>query len=100
MDEENETLLMRYLELFAGVKQKVVNDTAAAAIFQEIARDRRMQQIKPEQGADGDAPATDKQIGYLKRLGVQIPPELTKQRASEILDQVEAAKSTAAEALS
>ena len=100
MVEENETLLMRYLELFAGVKQKVMNDTAAAAIFQEIARDRRMQHIKPERGADGEVPATDKQIGYLKKLGVDIPPKLSKQKASEILDQLEAAKSTAAEALS
>ena len=39
-------------------------------------------------GHDGqdEEPATDKQLGYLKSLGVEIPENLEKRKASELID--------------
>jgi len=44
--------------------------------------------------ATGDEPATAPQISYLETLaqdtGAEIPPDLTKARASELIDQLQA----------
>ncbi len=37
--------------------------------------------------AGGDELATDKQLGFLKRLGVDVPEGCTKKRASELIDE-------------
>lgn len=42
----------------------------------------------PSQSAADDEPATEKQIAYLKKLGVQVPPNLTKRQASELIDEM------------
>ncbi len=34
-----------------------------------------------------EEPASGKQIGYLKSLGVEIPKDLSKRRASELIDE-------------
>ena len=39
---------------------------------------------------NGEQPATSKQLGYLKVLGVEVPAELTKQCASELIDEAQA----------
>ena len=40
---------------------------------------------------NGDEPATEKQIGFLKDLGVKVPAGVSKRRASELIDEAQAA---------
>jgi hypothetical protein len=58
----------------------------------EIAKDRRMEQIRQERSFNGDMSATENQIAYLQRLGVVIPEGLTIQQASRLIDNAKAAR--------
>lgn len=108
MYEETIEKLDYYLEMFNHVRGKGLNDDAVAmAIVQEAAKDRRMETMrngKPRNrtadsarpaGADNDrSPATAKQREYLTDLGVKVKPDLTKQEASAMLDELEAKQNT------
>lgn len=75
---------------------------AAGVIVTEVAKDKKVREIErgrqarasaqrsspPSQSAADDEPATERQIAYLKKLGVQVPPNLTKRRASELIDEM------------
>ncbi|MCL4216535.1 MAG: DUF3072 domain-containing protein [Candidatus Hydrogenedentes bacterium] len=85
-----------YLELFQAIRQRTGDDRAAVAILQEVNKDIRMEQIREERanGFDvghgwngGDEPATDRQLSYLKNLGVQVNGNLTKKKASAMIDE-------------
>ena len=82
-----------YLELYEEVRDRVGDDQIALGIMHELAKDARMCQIVAErqtardQPTSGDQPATEKQLGYLGRLGVAISKSLTKREASELIDQ-------------
>ena len=86
--ETNETL-DSYINLYEEIKSKVQDEQLAATILKEIAKDKRMMEIAAKNNGNNNK-ATDKQIGYLKRLGVKIEPGLTKQRASELIDEATA----------
>ena len=45
-----------------------------------------MQQIKEERGLNNGDGATENQIRYLKRLGVEVTPGLSKNEASRLID--------------
>lgn len=73
---------------------------AAGVIVTEVAKDKKVREIErgrqartPAQRSSSsshtadDEPATERQIAYLKRLGMQVPPNLTKRRASELIDE-------------
>lgn len=98
------------IELYCGVYQtayekaaKVNPDNArhmASEIFEQIARDLRSElisQLRKEengkngrsngQGNDNDSLATKKQRQTLHKFGIKaVPEDLTKERASEVLD--------------
>ena len=83
-----------YLELFGKVRSEVGDDQIALGILQELGKDSRVERMRLSQErvearTNGDEPATGKQIGYLKFLGVQIPEGLTKQQASELIDEAQ-----------
>lgn len=104
MYEETIEKLDYYLEMFNHVRSKGLNDDAVAmAIVQEAAKDQRMEKMrngKPRNGTAGSArpagadngrsPATAKQREYLADLGVNARPDLTKQEASALLDELTA----------
>ena len=75
-----------YINLYNEIKEKVQDEQLAATILKEIAKDRRMMEIAAKNNGSANEPATPKQIGYLKKLGVKIEPGLTKQKASELID--------------
>ena len=88
---EAQNTLDAYTSLFHTLKQRVGDAGAATAIMQEVARDRRAQQIRDErqarqEKAEGEA-ATQKQIEFLKDLKMDIPQGLTKQAASALIDE-------------
>ena len=91
MEPETQTTLDAYASLYQTLKQRLGDAGAATAVLQEVARDRRAQQIRAERQAkqervDGDA-ATQRQLEFLKDLKMDIPQGLTKQAASLLIDQ-------------
>ncbi len=91
--EMNERL-EEYLGLFETVKARVGDEQVACEIVNQVGKDSRCEKLQGSQrsfgGSSGDGnetPATNKQIGYLKRLGVMVPEGVTKYQASELIDQ-------------
>ena len=79
-----------YLELFERVKAKVGSDEVALAVVEQVGKDNRVEKMygngtKGNGAGNGDVPATEKQIGYLKSLGVEVLAGLTKKQASELI---------------
>lgn len=77
------------------MKARVGNEEVAVVLVQEIGKDGRVERMRfgpsvnayTRLDANGDQPATGKQIGFLKRLGVEISQGLTKEHASALIDQ-------------
>ena len=74
MQSETQRTLDRYAPVGSAKEER-----AAAGVLQEAARDPLAMQ-------DGE-PATQKQIEFLKNLGMPIPQGLTKQAASRLIDE-------------
>ena len=83
---EEQTTIDRYVDLLEKIKGRVGNEANSLAILAEIRKDQRMQQIQQKTVINSNMPATENQIGYLKRLGAEIPEGLTRQEASKLID--------------
>lgn len=92
MDENTKQEISNYLELLDEIKQGTEDENTAAVILAEIAKDRRIEQTRPERSFNGNAPATENQIAYLQDLGVVIPEGLTRQQASKLIDNAKASR--------
>ena len=78
----------QYICLFKDILSKVNamnNEMAALIILQEVSKDRRMEEMKKEKAND---PATEKQIVFAKKLGLNLPNNTTKAEASVKIDEV------------
>lgn len=83
-----------YVELFGEIRNKVDSEEAAAAVLNQIGKEMRMRQMFARRDdarrvslSNGDRPASEKQVEYLKRLGVTIPEGLTRKQASNLIDE-------------
>ena len=84
-----------YVEAFERVREKTGDDKVAAIIVEQLGKDERTAVMRGDQSrsagkqvSNGDAPATEKQIDFLRTLGVEdIPDGLTRRRASEMIDE-------------
>ena len=83
-----------YVELFEEVKARVGSDEVALAIVEQVGKDNRVERMQSGNGSrnangvrNGDQSAPEKQIGYLKKLGVEVSAGLTKKQASELIDE-------------
>ena len=81
-----QTKVDNYLEILNEIKAKVSDEGSAVRILSEVAKDVRMEQIREERESMNGEPATTKQLQYLKTLGVQVNPGLTKRQASRLID--------------
>ena len=87
MNTSTQAKLDQYLDLYDEIKQKVRGDERAALMMlQELTKDRRMEEIREERELKNGEPVTSKQLEYLKVLGVEITPGLTKKQASILID--------------
>jgi len=87
MDENYISNVESYLNLYSVIKQKASgNEQAAAAVFHEIAKDIRVSEMKQEREQRNGDLATEKQLAYLKKLGIKMIPGMTKKQASELID--------------
>lgn len=87
MDTETHQRLNGYVALFELISDKVDNDAATVAILQEMAKDRRAQQMREERESQNSRPATDRQKNFMKKLGIKFPVAVTKQEASVLIDE-------------
>ena len=76
------------------MKARVGGDEIAAAIIDQVGKDGRVAVMNGsvnarQSGSSGDE-MTPKQFGMLKYLGVEIPENCTKLRASELIDEAKA----------
>ena len=76
----------KYLSLFEEIRRRVSDDRIAQAILSEVAKDRRMEEMREERELRNGEPATTRQLQYLKNLGVEVTPGLTKKQASILID--------------
>ena len=78
-----------YVSLLEKIEQKVSSPEKAIAILQQIGKDCRMDKIQSSQVSEDSAnePATEKQLEFLKDLGVEVEPGLTKQEASDLISE-------------
>lgn len=62
----------------------------ASVIVQEVARDGRTERIRAErvESKEPAEPATEGQKAYLRKLGVEPKPGLSKDEASRLIDEV------------
>ncbi len=76
-----------YVSLLEQIEQKVSDPQKAIAVLQQIGKDCRMEKIQSERAQDNstDELATPKQLEFLKDLGVDVKPGLTKQEASDLI---------------
>lgn len=85
-----------YIALFESIQQKLpeVNDkeTLSIAIMQEIAKDRRMEEINKNGNGNNKKPATSKQIAYLRKLEMNPSEGMTKAEASKVIAEAVAGK--------
>lgn len=87
MAYELDPVIEKYIEIYDKIRERTGHDGLALVIFQQVIRDMRKKENTNT--ADSSGPATEKQINYLKRLGVLVPENLTKQRASKFIERAE-----------
>ena len=88
MENEIQERVRTYVELLDNIKEQTGNNPEAMGILHEIMRDIRAEKFqRRKKSYDDDSPATEKQISYLKTLGVEVTENLTKQKASELIEQ-------------
>lgn len=92
MEIETQDKLDTYVKLLESIEERTHDRKTAAAVLAEVAKDIRMDQMRQERSPNGGEPATENQIGYLKKLGAAIPEGLTVRQASELIDRVKAKK--------
>ena len=91
MESNMQARVKGYLELLGAIRQSVDSEETAARILSEIARDLRAEQIQRERangngnGNSGSKAATQRQLEYLRDLGVKVTPGITKQQASALI---------------
>lgn len=81
-----------YVQLFEEVKTRVGSDDVALGIVEQVGKDARVEKMHSADRVNGNGvnngemPATKKQLGFLKKLGVEVTPGLSKRQASELID--------------
>ncbi len=87
--------LTQYLELFGKARVKVSDDSIAMGLVEQVGKDLRVQAMRVdsarEQNVGETQLATDKQISFLKKLGVSVnsSDRLTKAHASKLIDEAQ-----------
>lgn len=79
----------KYVEIVRNLAPKV-DEAYGVAILQEIGKDLRCDRVVEKRHAENGSesqPATQKQIDYLKRLGIEITEKVTKKKASQLIDE-------------
>ena len=82
-----------YLDAFRHTKDIVNDGVVVAAIIEQVGKDTRCEWMMSERSngnGNFEQVATEKQLGFLKRLKVDAPSGCTKQEASRLIDEAQA----------
>jgi len=93
MDTATYARVEEYLEVYERIKQVIQSDEVGAAIIEQIGKDTRCAWLmngRSNGNGNGDEPATEKQLGFLKKLKVELPANLSKREASRLIDEAQA----------
>jgi len=85
MDENIQVRMDGYIELFEKLKEKTGAETVALALLQELAKDRRTDEMREQKEAKNNEPATPKQKRFMDDLGIKYPKTVTKKEASMLI---------------
>ena len=98
MDTTTQERIDEYLEVYERVKAVTKDAEVVAVVIEQVGKDSRCACLMNGRSngnghANGgvDEPATEKQLGFLKRLKVEVPAECTKREASRLIDEAQAA---------
>ena len=69
------------------IKDKTGDERIAMTMMQEISKDRRMDEMREEREIKNGEPVTTKQLKFMKKLGIEAQPGLTKKQASMLIDE-------------
>lgn len=85
-----------YLEVYERVNTVVESAEVTAAIIEQVGKDTRCEWMMSERSSgngfgngNGDHPATEKQLGFMKSLGVDVPANCSKKEASRLIDEAQ-----------
>ena len=81
-----QTKIEEYAFLVEQIRNRFGDDAEAMVVLQEIGKDIRANNIQQKKSFNGNSPATEKQIAYMKKLGLTIPEGLTLRQASKMID--------------
>ena len=99
MDTATNARIDEYLEVYERVNTVVKSAEVTARIIEQIGKDTRCEWLmngrsngngNGRSNSNGDEPASEKQIGFLKRLKVEVPAGLSKREASRLIDEAQA----------
>jgi len=76
-----------YVQLYEGVREQVSSDEVALGVFAEVCKGLRMQVIQAERAGTNGSAATEKQLNFLRKLGVTAKAGLTKVEATRLIDE-------------
>ena len=88
-----------YLEVCERVKPVVKDVEIVAAVIEQVGKDRRCEMMmngrsngngSGHSNGNGEESATEKQIGFMKKLGVDVPADCSKREASRLIDEAQA----------
>jgi len=94
MDNKTNARIDEYLEVFSIVNPVVKNAEVVSAIIEQIGKDVRCRWLMNgrSNGIDfgnGDVPATEKQLNFMRDLGIDIPKGCRKSEASRLIDEAQ-----------
>jgi len=78
----------QYIEQFNDIGAKLSGkgkQSIALAIMQEVAKDRRMQEITEARQNNNGSPATARQMAYARALEIELPENATKKEATKLI---------------
>ena len=99
MDTTTNARLEQYVEVYERLNTVVKSTEVTAAIIEQVGKDTRCEWLmnarsngngNGRSNGNDDEPATEKQIGFLKRLNVDVPTGVNKQEASRLIDEAQA----------
>ncbi len=97
MDTEKYARVEEYLEVYERVNTVVKHAEVVAAIIEQVGKDTRCGWLmngrsngNGHANGNGDEPATERQIGFMKQLNIDIPAGCTKREASKLIDESKA----------
>lgn len=85
--EIDHTRIDNYFALLNEIRKKTSSDVIAAAVLQEVSKDRRSEEMNGKRSVRKNGPASESQKAFMDRLGIEYTESITKKEASRKIDE-------------